>query len=100
MSESEDYRLIKKLAEDEEQRLAKAGSFWKQHRNALAVRKEMEGRYRKAGIARQEAQVVMDQIQREVAAVEKVILESHRNLVEIGEVLEIPKSTIPGDDSG
>ncbi len=90
-----DQQLIEKLSSDEEKRLASINMVTREHRQALKERKELEGEYRKAGMARVEAQAIIDRIQREVEPVEKVILKTHNELVSLGMDTGIPISTIP-----
>ena len=90
-----DQQLIEKLSSDEEKRLASINMVTREHRKALKERKELEGEYRKAGMARVEAQAIIDRIQREVEPVEKVILKTHNELVSLGMDTGIPISTIP-----
>ena len=94
-----DQQLIKKLSSDEDKRLASIGTLTREHRKALKARKELEGEYRKAGMARVEAQAIIDRIQREVEPVEKVILETHNELVSLGMDTGVPTSTIPEEKS-
>lgn len=94
-----DQQLIKKLSSEEDERLARFGQLLRQHRQALKVRKGMEGEYRKAGIARAESQEIMDRIQKEVGPVEAVIISSHEEMCSLGEDVAIPVSTIPEEKS-